>query len=401
MPWNNQGNGGPWGSPPGGGGHNPWGGGSGGGGGSPDLEELLRKGQDRVRKMTPKGFGGFGLGLVALVAVGLWGLSGLYRVEANQAGVVLRFGEYVETTGPGLHYHLPYPIETVLKPDVTSINEIQVGFQTDNAGRERDVPAESLMLTQDENIIDVDFVVRWRIADRADLVQAADGEVEVRDGPRNYLFNLKDVDETIKRAAESAMREVIGRTPIAEALVEDRTRIQQEAQTILQTLLNDYRAGVYIDTLQLQKTDAPRPVIDAFNDVQRARQELDQVRNVAEAYRNDVVPRARGRSEQMKQQAQAYREQVVNKAQGDAERFLSVYLAYANAKDVTARRLYLETMEQIMAKSNKILIDQAANQQGVLPYLPLDQLNRRAPAPAPASQTAPAAPATPAATSAQ
>ncbi|MEQ8965147.1 MAG: FtsH protease activity modulator HflK [Azospirillaceae bacterium] len=376
MPWSNQGGGGggPWGSSGGGtgggGGQNPWGRGGGGGGGSgggptpPDLEEMLRRGQDRFRSIMPRGFGGgrgILLGVAALVI--LWLATGFYRVQPEQQGVVLRFGEYVRTSGPGLHYHLPSPIETVLRPAVTRINRIDVGFVGASDGRtvnvQRDVAEESLMLTGDENIIDIDFTVLWRISNAQD-----------------YLFNIREPEETVKVVAESAMREIMGRTEIQPALTEARQQIEQQTRELMQTVLNGYGAGIAIEQVQLQKVDPPQPVVDAFNDVLRARQDQQRLRNEAEAYRNDILPRARGQAEQTIQEAQAYREQIVAQANGDAQRFLSVLSSYTRAPEVTAQRFYLETMESVFRDTDKILIDGETGGQGVVPYLPLDQLRR-------------------------
>ncbi|HYH18123.1 MAG TPA: FtsH protease activity modulator HflK, partial [Azospirillum sp.] len=236
---------------------------------------------------------------------------------------------------------------------------------------ERDVQDESLMLTGDENIIDIDFTVFWRIKDAG-----------------QFLFMIRDPEGTVKVAAESAMREVIGRTELQPALTEARQQTEQATQRLLQTMLDEYKAGIEVMQVQLQKADPPAPVIDAFNDVQRARADRERLRNEAEAYRNDIIPRARGESERLIQEASAYREQIVSLAQGDADRFRKVYEAYAQAKDVTAKRMYLETMEEILRGSNKVIIDgNAQGAQGVVPYLPLNQLQ-----PAPQPQPAPAKP---------
>ncbi len=372
MPWNNQGGGGgggPWGPPPGGGGNNPWGrppGGGGAGPQGPDLEELLRKGQDRFKKMVPGGVGG-GKGIAIAVAVValLWGASGFYRVQPDEQGVVLRFGEWVRTEQPGLRWHVPAPIETALTPKVTRVNRIDIGYRSAGAGdvrrvgAERDVADESLMLTGDENIIDIDFTVFWLIKDAG-----------------NYLFNIRDPEATVKKAAESAMREVIGRTDIQPALTEARQEIETSTRELLQAMLDEYQAGIEVTQVQLQKVDPPGPVVDAFNDVQRARQDRERLRNEAEAYRNDIIPRARGEAERLIQEASAYREQVVSLAQGDAQRFMAVLEAYNLSPEVTARRLYLETMQQVMSGANKIIIDEQSGNggQGVLPYLPLNEL---------------------------
>jgi len=339
----------------------------------PDLEELLRKSQDRFRKVMPGGFGsGKGIAIVAAVIAAIWLASGFYRVQADEQGVVLRFGEWVRTEQPGLRYHIPGPIESVLTPKVTRVNRIEIGYRsgvTDGrrGGGERDVTDESLMLTGDENIIDIDFTVQWLIKDAGE-----------------YLFKIRDPETTVKKAAESAMREVIGRTDIQPALTEARQEIENSTRRLLQTMLDEYQAGIEVAQVQLQKVDPPSAVVDAFNDVQRARADRERMRNEAEAYRNDIIPRARGEAERLIQEGSAYREQVVSLAQGDAQRFLSVYEAYSQAKEVTAQRMYLETMEQILRGTNKVIIDgNAEGAGGVVPYLPLAELQRSGKAPTP------------------
>ena len=376
MPWNPRGGGGggPWGG--GGGGNGPWGrppGGGGNGGipGGPDIEDLIRKGQDRLRRAMPGGGGvGGGQGLMALafLAVAVWGLTGIYKVSPDEQGVVLRFGKWVDTTEPGLHYRLPYPIETVLLPKVTKVNQLQLGYRSvgdsrgERSSSSRNVLEESRMLTGDENIVEAEFAVFWRIKDAG-----------------KYLFNVRDPEATVKVAAESSLREVIGRNPIQAALSDKREQIAIQAQEELQKLLDTYGAGIHVQQVQLQKVDPPGAVIDAFNDVQRARADQERARNEAEAYRNDIIPRARGEAERITQEAQAYREQVVNLAQGDAKRFSAIYNSYKQAEDVTARRLYIETMEEILKGASKIIIDPSAKgAQGVVPYLPLPELKKNA-----------------------
>ena len=369
MFWKSQG-GGPWGSGPRGGG--PWGGNRGSGGGPgprgrgpqpPDFEDLLRRSQDRFRRVLPGGFGtGTGIGIVVLGILVIWLASGFYRVLPDEVGVVLRFGAYNRTTQPGLNYHLPSPIETVLTPSVTRVNRTEIGYRNaEGPGRgqvSRQVPEEALMLTGDENIVDVNFTVFWVIKD----AQA-------------YLFNIRGPEATVKSAAESAMREVVGETPIAQALSEGRGKIETETQKLLQGILNDYKSGVEVTQLQLLKVDPPAPVIDAFRDVQRALADRERLRNEAEAYRNDIIPRARGDAVRVKQEAEAYRQEIIARAQGDADRFTAVYKAFKAAQDVTLQRLYLETMEEILKNSNKVIIDRSAEGgSGVLPYLPLPAL---------------------------
>lgn len=377
MPWSTKGGGGgggPWGSPGGGNGQGPWGAGGGGGGGGPtppDFEDMIRKGQDRMKRALPGGIGsGKGILIVIGIALILWLATGIFRVQPDEQGVVMRFGQYVRTAGPGLHYHLPSPIETVELPRVTIVNRIDIGFVGTNAGASRDVPEESLMLTGDENIIDIDFTVLWRISDA-----------------QQYLFNIRDPADTVKTTAESALREIIGRTDIQPALTEARQEIESATRELLQATIDEYGAGILITDVQLQQVDPPQPVVDAFNEVQRARQDRQRLRNEAEAYRNDIIPRARGEAERLSQEAQAYREQVVARAEGDAQRFLAVLESYRLAPEVTANRFYLETMEEVFSGVNKVIIDQdAGGGQGVVPYLPLNELQRRSPATSPAGE---------------
>lgn len=372
MFWQSQG-GGPWGGGPRGGG--PWGGGprnSGGGGPGPrgrgpyppDFEELLRRGQDRFRRILPGGFGtGSGIAIVLIAILVIWLASGFYRVEPDQVGIVLRFGAYNRTTQPGLNYHLPDPIESVLTPSVTRVNRTEIGYRSaeTESGREapaRQVPEEALVLTGDENIVDVNLAVFWVVKDA-----------------KAYLFNIRDPKLTVKSAAESAMREVVGETPIAQALAEGRAKIEAETEQLLQAILDSYGAGIEITQVQLQRVDPPAEVIDAFRDVQAALADRARLRNEAEAYRNSIIPNARGDAVQIEQQAEAYRLATIARAQGDAARFLSVYHAFKAVPDVTLERLYLETMEQVLKNSNKVIIDKAAESgNGVLPYLPLPAL---------------------------
>ena len=371
MPWTNQGGGGsggggPWGGGGGGnrgpGGQGPW---NRGGAQGPDLEELLRRSQDRFRKVFSGGSGGnrsLALIAIAIAAVVYLG-SGFYRVQPDEQGVVLRFGEWVRTTptGSGLNYHLPYPIETVLTPKVTTVNRVDVGFRSGSAGANRTVPEEALMLTGDENIVDINFTVFWTIKDAG-----------------KFLFNIRDPEDTVKALAESAMREVIGRTKIQAALAEARREIESDSRKLLQDTLDQYGSGVEVTQFQLQKVDPPAPVVESFRDVQRARADAETARNEAESYSNDILPRARGEAERITQEAEAYKQEVVARSQGDAQRFLSVYEQYRTSKDVTTKRIYLETMEGIMRNTNKIIVDQKGG--GVLPYLPLPGLTSKAPA---------------------
>ena len=352
----------PWGTPPGSGG-------SGNGGGfrrgptPPNLDETIKKLQDTINKFTGGGTGGTKpiiYGLIILVVI--WALSGLYRVLPDEQGVVLRFGKFVNTTQPGLNYHLPFPIESVLTPKVTKVNRMDIGFRSERdsgfgqGGGVADVAEESLMLTGDENIVNIDFSVFWVIKDAG-----------------NFLFKIQDPEGTVKAAAETAMREVIARSNIQPILTEGRAVIERDTQDIIQEILDEYESGVLITQVQTQKADPPDQVIDAFRDVQAARADMERSKNEAEAYANDVIPRARGEAAKILQAAEAYKKEFVAKAEGEASRFLSIYTEYAKAKEVTQERMYLETMEQVLADINKIIIDKDSG-SGVVPYLPLQEL---------------------------
>jgi modulator of FtsH protease HflK len=363
MPWKSQG-GGPWGSGgSGGGGGSPFGGGGGRGPQPPDIEEILKRSQEKMKGMLPGGGGGKGIILLLIAVIGFWSLSGIYRIQPGQQGVELLFGKYVKRTAPGLHIWFPSPIGDVIKPDVERTNTLNVGFRGAGDGIRnsgRDVPLESLMLTSDQNIIDIDFVVQWRIKNAAE-----------------FLFNIRDPGLTIKLASESSMREVIGQTPLEDALTIKRQEVQQQAKILLQQILDDYKAGISIAEIQLLKVDPPKEVIDAFNDVQRAKQDQERSTNEANTYKNDIVPRAKGEAQKMIQAASAYKEKVVKDADGEAKRFLSVYESYLTAKDVTTRRLFLERMQDIFSKSEKVIVDKGQGGQGVIPYLPLPELKKR------------------------
>ncbi len=365
MPWNDQGDGkggGGW----QGGGRGPWGQGGGGGGGQPpNLEELLRKGQDRFKGMLPGGsWGGRGILLVILVLLVAWGFTGVYRVGPDEQGVVLRFGKYVEDTGPGLHYHLPSPIESALTPKVTRVNRVEVGFQSSgDFGRSsalRDLPEESLMLTGDENIVDINFTVLWQISHAG-----------------KFLFNIQRPENTVKAVSESVMREVVGRSKIDDVLTEGRNEVERQTLDLMQKTLDEYQAGIVVTQVKLAKADPPEAVIDAFRDVQAARADEERLVNEAQAYANDILPRARGEAERILQEAAGYKNQTVAQAEGEVSRYLAIQKEYRLAPDVTRKRLYLETMEVIMQGTNKIVIDNEGGSQGVLPYLPLPELRKQ------------------------
>ena len=353
----------PWGSPPGGGGGN---GGFRRGPTPPDIDEVIKKIQSLLNRFLGGGKGGAKPIIVGLlIIVTLWGLSGLYRVLPDEQGVVLRFGKFVNTTQPGLNYHFPYPIESVITPKVTKVNRMDIGFRSErdsgfSSGGVADVPEESLMLTGDENIVNIDFSVFWVIKDAG-----------------NFLFKIQDPEGTVKAAAETAMREVIARSNIQPILTEGRSVIETETQTIIQKILDEYTSGIQITQVQTQKADPPDQVIDAFRDVQAARADMERSKNEAEAYANDVIPRARGEAAKILQAAEAYKKEVVAKAEGEASRFIAIYNEYKNAKAVTQERMYLETMEKVLADIDKVIIEKNAG-SGVVPYLPLPELKKKA-----------------------
>ncbi len=364
MPWTNQGGGGPWGT----GGKGPWGSGPQSPGPTPpDLEEILRRGQDKLRRFLPGGnLGGRGFALLALGAVALWGFSGFFRVEPDELGVVLRFGKEVREVQPGLNYHLPYPIEKVLTPKALRVNKIDIGMRVVDDLRRggttvRDVPEESLMLTGDENIVDVDFSVLWKVKPT---------------GVGEFLFNIQNPEGTVKAVAESAMREVIGRSDSREIQTVARQSIELAVQDLMQRVLDHYGAGVIVQQVQLQKVDPPSQVIDSLRDVQAARIDQERAQNEAQTYANRVVPEARGRVAQITQAAEAYRQQTVAEATGQTSRFLKIYEQYKKAPDVTRERMYLETMERVLGGTDKIILDSSAGGSNVVPYLPLNELVR-------------------------
>jgi len=369
MPWKNQG-GGPWGSGPKG----PWGSGPQPvGPRPPDLEDLLRRGQERLQQWLPGGyFSGLGLVVMLVGAIAVWALTGFYRVQSEELGIVQRFGKYDRDAQPGLRYHLPWPIETVQLPKALRVSTITIGMTLiDDTSRRsrtmRDVPEESLMLTGDENIVDVDFTVLWRIKPN---------------GAADFLFNIQNPEGTVKAVAESAMREVIGRSNIQPILTGARTATELAVQELMQKTLDHYGSGVQIQQVQMQKVSPPAQVIEAFNDVQNAKIDYERLQNEAHTYANRVVPDARGRAAQILQVAEGYKQQAVAEARGQSARFLKVYDEYAKAKDVTRQRIYLETMERILGSSEKLIYDGGnASAQSVVPYLPLGELSpRRQPA---------------------
>jgi modulator of FtsH protease HflK len=362
MPWSNQsGGGGPWGQRGGSGGKSPWGsGGPQGNGNPPDLEDILRRSQDRLKDFIPGGsMGGRGLILIVLGVVAIWLLTGFYTVRPNEVGINMIFGQYSSTSGEGLRYNYPYPIGRVLKPNVTAQQRVEVGYRSTatGQGRARDVIEESLMLTGDENIVDIDFDAVWQINPAR---------------PQDYVFNLQNPDGTIKSVAESAMREVIGRRNIQAILTTEQASVAQEVRQIMQGALDAYGAGVLINVVQLQAARPPSEVQQAFFDVNAAQQDAVRVQNEAETFASRIVPEARGEASRTVQQAEAYREQSVADASGQAARFSQVYEEYRKAPDVSRERMFLETMERVFGSVDKIIVDQKG--QGVVPFLPLNQL---------------------------
>ncbi|WP_300541336.1 FtsH protease activity modulator HflK [Maricaulis sp.] len=372
MPWNDNqggGGGGPWGSG-GNNNQNPWGRrpqGGGGGDDGPDLDEVVRDMQRRLRGLFGGGRGGnggggkkggggasaFGLGFIVAIIAAVWFVmpgSGWYQVGPSEAGVVLRFGEYSRTTSPGFHFKLPTPIETVLLPEVTTTNTIQIGQGP-----------EGQMLTRDENIVDIDFSVQWRV------------NLAYPDGVRDYLFNVRDIQGAVRDVAESAMREVIGTSDLQFIITEGRAEVSSRTRELLQQTLDEYDAGVEILQVNLRNAQPPERVIDAFRDVDVAEQDAERAQLNATAHANSVIPAARGEAAQLTQRAQAYRDSVIAQAQGDADRFIAIYQEYAQAPDVTRRRMYLETMERVIGRSDITILDGEA---GAVPYLPLNELGR-------------------------
>ena len=379
MPWSNQsgggsgGGGGPWGRGGGGNSGGPWGTGNGGGKTPPDLEDLLRRGQDRLRGVMPGGSfgGGRGIIVIGVAAVAIWLFTGFYTVAPNQVGIETVFGRYVGSKGEGLRYNFPYPVGAVTKPNVGQVNSIQVGFRSSGSGRTsmRDVPDESLMLTGDENIVDLDFEVQWRV----NPLKASD-----------FVFNLQNPEGTIKAIAESAMREVVGRRNIQAILTNEQSSIAQEVKEIVQAALDEYGAGVRIEVVQLVSVTPPPEVRPAFIDVNAAQQDAERLQNEAKTYASREVPQARGRAAQVVQAAEAYKTQATADATGQAARFQQVYESYRTAPAVSRERIFLETMEKVFGSVNKVIIDQSGQgaasggaAAGVLPVLPLAEFSPR------------------------
>lgn len=377
MPWNEQndsgengqgaarprrassGPGGPWGQEPPGSDQRPG-----------DLDELLRRLKDKIAAFLPEGgLGPRGWTVAGLAVVALWLLSGFYIVSPYEQGVVLRFGKFIGHTGAGVNYHLPWPIETAYTPEVTRQQQINIGYKvvaSDNNGPQtEDIPDESLMLTGDENIVDVNFTVFWQIKDA-----------------NAYLFNVDlsigKGDDTVKAVAESAMREVVGQERMDLIMTSDRESIQLKVRQLMQKTLDSYNAGIVVTDVKMQKADPPIDVREAYLDVQKALADQDRKRNEAEAYANTIIPQARGEAAQIVQDAEAYRARSIAEASGEAKRFTAILREYRKAPEVTRRRMYYETMSQVLGPMNKVIVDDAA--KGVVPYFQLPPLSKTLPA---------------------
>jgi membrane protease subunit HflK len=384
MAWNNNGGGGPWGGGGGGGGSGggggggPWGGGGGGGnkggggGGGPfgsrrppDMEDVIRKGQERLKDLMPGGFGTYkGIALVVLGALVIWLATGFFRVQPNQQAIQLVFGKpYGKPVEPGLHYNLPAPIGNVVVVNVQDQRRTVIGSRGAQASTPysrgpRPTSTENLMLTGDENIVDIEFAVLWQIKDVF-----------------KYAFDVRNPEENVRAGAEAAMREVIGKSNLQYAQTEGRSRIEQDTKDLLQGILDEYGLGVRISQIQLLRVDPPQEVIAAFRDVQAARADKEKLINEGNTYRNQQLPRAKGEAESIIQRSEAYKAETVARASGDAQRFDQVYEQWAKAKDITTERLYLDMMEEVLRNVNKVLVDKGTtNNGGVLPYLPLPEL---------------------------
>jgi len=337
----------------------------------PDYEDIFTKFfkllNEKIKKFTndakdQKNPTKSNMGLIFLGVVLLYLSFGFYKVDPDENAATLYFGKFYKISGPGLNYHIPFPFGQVIKKSVTNVNTEEFGFSSNKKSRdsdERNFNAESLMLTGDENIVDIQFQVQWQIADIKD-----------------YVFNIAEPNQSIRKSAESAMREIIARTPIAQALSDGKMQIEQDVKILLQEILDSYKAGIRVVLVQLRRVDPPEQVIAAFRDVQTAKADKEKEINESQAFANDIIPRARGTASQMKEEAEAYSKQVVANAQGEASRFLAVYNEYSKAKQVTKRRIYLETMEKIYGDADKIYIDKSAGKSGVMPYFPLNELNK-------------------------
>jgi membrane protease subunit HflK len=326
--------------------------------GGPDLDRIVKNLQQKLAGWFGGGAGGpaggFGIGLIVVVALAIWVLTGFYIINQGERGVVLRFGKETEVTDAGLHWHLPYPIETVERVNVEKVSTIEIGYRSNPHGGKSKVPKEALMLTEDENIIDIEFAVQYRVNNAPD-----------------YVFNVRDPQTTIGQATESAVREVIGRSAL-DYVFENRKNIEDSVKQLLQSILDNYRVGVAIQAVEMQRAQPPEEVKPAFDDAVKAREDRERLKNEAEAYANDVIPRARGAAARMLQEAEGYKASVIARAEGEARRFTQIANEYVKAPAVTRERLYLETMEQVLSSTTKIFVGEKAGHN--LLYLPLDKL---------------------------
>lgn len=317
-----------------------------------DFGEMLRQTRDRARRLQRF----IVLGLV--VAAVLWIGSGIYIVDPAEQGVVLQFGRHVNTTSPGVNYHLPWPIQTVVIVDIANVRRAEIGQRTVNiqgTQETRPVLEEALMLTEDENIVEVGLLVQYRVKDAS-----------------AFVFNVNDPEAVLHTTTEVALRSAVGKMPIDGVITERRAEVQENTREYLQALMDEYNTGIVITDVRLQVADAPDQVRDAFHEVVRAREDRERKVNEAQAYREDVVPRARGEAKRILEQAQAYREERVRSARGESERFLSILEEYRRAPEVTRERMYIEAVEQAMVNVEKVLISQSDG--SVLPFLPLRNL---------------------------
>lgn len=328
------------------------------------IDDVLRQAQAQLRQMMPlRGIRTLVWILAAVILV--W--QGAFIVAPDEEGVVKRFGDVVRTVGPGPHLKIPF-IETVLQPKVQKLHRIEIGFRTDRQGRQQMLPREALMLTGDENILAIEFIVQYKIK-----------------SARDYLFRVADIEETIGKAAEASMREVIGKSKIDEALTTGKAQIQQDTQALLQGILDQYEAGVQIAAVQLQDVDPPDAVVAAFKDVASAKEDREKLINQSQGYRNDIIPKAKGEAAQIVNQAKGFAQARMNRAEGEANRFLRTLKEYNQAKEVISKRIYIETMEEILPNVEKVIIDGKVGDR-VLPYLPLDRLHKPPKAPATADE---------------
>lgn len=349
-------------------GRNPWGGGNGGGGNNneppPELDELLRRARQNLQDVLPGGMdsgGIFGIAIFAIVM--LWLASGLYIITPGEHGVIQRFGAFSRTqTHEGLGYHLPWPVEQVTKVSVTEVRRMQIGFQEQRMrggyNQRQDMPEESLMLTADRNIINIDFVVQWNIKSAED-----------------FLFNIAEPEVTIKKVAESAIREVVGQTEMFPIITTNRDEVAQRTRELMAKMLDQYKSGVVISQVLIQEAEVHPDVQEAFQDVQAAKQDASKMKNDAEIYRQNLLPNAQGQAFQIKQDADAYKARAIAIATGDASRFNAMYTGYQAGPDVTKRRMYLETMEEILKNAQKMIVQNGGKGgDGVIPYMSLDNL---------------------------